>query len=68
MNKLREIRQKENMTALSLGNASAVKEMRIFHLERGRFAPHPDEAKRIASALKRPVEAIWPDLEGEVLR
>lgn len=62
MSKLREARQAASLTAYNLGQAAHVREMRVYHLERGRFLPHPDEAKRLADVLGQPVETLFPEL------
>ena len=64
MSKLRDARQAANLTAYGLGQAAGIREMRIYHLERGRFSPHPDEAERMARVLDQPVETLFPNLKG----
>ena len=58
---LRTARVEMNFTARRLADAAGTKEMRIVSLERGRFRPRADEAKRLAAVLVTPVEELFPD-------
>jgi DNA-binding XRE family transcriptional regulator len=64
MTTLREARLKARLTALGLGKLADVPEMRVFHIERGRYRPRLDEAQRLARVLGQPVEELFPGLEG----
>lgn len=58
MNCLRTKRLAKGLTALALGKRAGIPEMRVYHLERGRFRPRRDEAERLAKALGTSIEAL----------
>ena len=60
MNNLKEMRNRAGQTALHLGRATGINELRIYQLERGRFPPHRAEAQRLARALGVRVSDIFP--------
>lgn len=61
MNALHEARTAAGLTAYQLAQAAGSREPRIFAFERERYRPRTDEAQRIAVALGREVEDLFPD-------
>lgn len=62
MQDLKTARKRAGLTALALGQAAGVNELRLYQLERGRFPPHRDEAERLAAALGMKPEKLFPAL------
>lgn len=50
------------LTALDLGEQTAIKEEKIFQVERGRYLPTRDEATRWAAALGMRPGVAFPEL------
>ena len=61
-NHLRLARRAKNWTALELAEAVGATEDQIYFYERGRCAPKPEMALRIASALGIPPEEAFPEV------
>jgi len=57
---LRDARRANKMSAIALASAAGTTEQRIYSFERRRFKPCQYEAVLIASALKLPVEILFP--------
>lgn len=60
-----ELRRMLGLTAIGLAEKAALQEEKIYQVERGRYNPTADEARRWAKALGVKVKDIFPDLEVE---
>jgi transcriptional regulator with XRE-family HTH domain len=58
---LREARLAAGLTAMRCAEQAATTEARLYQLERRRFRPRPDEARRLAAVLNLTVEKLFPD-------
>ncbi len=58
---LKEARRTAGLTALAVAERCGIAEDRLYALERGRGRLHPDEVRRLATALNVPAERIAPD-------
>ena len=59
---LRTARRAAALTALELARRAETREQRIYAFERLHYRPRPDEAVRIAAALREPVEKLFPQV------
>lgn len=62
---LRTARQAANLTALQLADAASTLESRVYQIERGRYRPRPDEARRLALALGADPVEMFPSVFRE---
>ncbi|HUV58526.1 MAG TPA: helix-turn-helix transcriptional regulator [Desulfatiglandales bacterium] len=60
MNKLRKTRVLKEMNQFQLRIATGIHQSRISLIENGYVEPRDDEKKRLAKALKEPVETLFP--------
>ena len=60
MTQLRKARKEAGLTAIRLAELAHSAEQRVFHIERGRYRPKPDEAERIAAVLNSTVAELFP--------
>lgn len=58
---MREARQAAGLTAIRLAELAASTEQRVFQIERRRYRPKRDEARRIATVLDLPIRKLFPD-------
>ncbi len=61
---LREARRKARLTALQLADVAETTETRVYSVERGRFRPRPDEARRLALARGVDPSEMFPSVFG----
>ena len=52
------------LTALDLGERAAIQEEKVFQVERGRYLPTREEAKRWAAVLNMAPGQAFPELFG----
>ena len=62
---LKTARATLGLTALDLGERAAIKEEKIFAVERGRYMPTRFEASRWASVLGMPPAQAFPEIFGD---
>lgn len=62
---LRNMRRAANLTALQLADAASTLESRVYQIERGRYRPRPDEARRLALALGADPVEMFPGVFRE---
>ena len=60
MTQLKQARKTAGLTAIRLAELARSTEQRVYHIERGRYRPRPDEAGRIAAALNSTVSELFP--------
>ena len=65
---LRRARQNRGWTAIHLADLAETTESRVFAVERSRFRPRPDEARRLAAALGADPVEMFPSVFGEGAR
>jgi len=57
---LRIARRAAKLTALQLADAASTLESRVYQIERGRYRPRPDEARRLAEVLEADPAEMFP--------
>lgn len=57
--KIREIRESENLTRYMLGKKSGVSAWAIAEIEEGKRVPHPTTVKKIADALGYDYDSLF---------
>ncbi len=62
---LKQARRSRRMTALELAEKIDRSEQHIYRLERGTARIRPEEAARIADALRYSLHVVFPDLARE---
>lgn len=60
---IKNLREARKRTALQLAAEIGSNEMRVYAVERGRFKPRPDEARRWAAVLGVAPEVAFPDVD-----
>lgn len=63
---LRDARCALGLTALRLGEALGITELRVYAIERGRARPTPREVSSLMQLYSKPVEALFPGEKIEV--
>lgn len=61
MNKLREVRVVKRITQFQLCLRTGIHQSRISHLENNLVVPREDECRKIAKALQKAPEEIFPE-------
>lgn len=65
MQRLKELRLRENMTQVELAAAARVTQSTVSQLEKGRRRPRPQTLRRIAEVLDTTPEDLSPDLAAD---
>jgi DNA-binding XRE family transcriptional regulator len=60
MTPMRAARNAAKLTAIQLADVAGTTEDRVYQIERGRFRPRPDEARRLALALGTDTDHLFP--------